>query len=1152
MPGKRQTVLMTRRVEDDGITDSDEEIQDDKTDSTLNAHIQESINKDIRAFNILLNKPEYINNKNDPTTNIVDRLQGRMYNIPDKTIPMFFKCMEICRRSGSKIMMYEKQLEYSGIMLDFDVYQAEKTPQITNIHFSRLCQDVVAMLVKYLDLHHKGTDPEMSIFIGFTRKPKILYDDVKKAYKDGFHMIIPSVKTTRPFKKFLINTLINEKIMDKVFYDVLPHTSCTREGFLDKNSAHVGVHFIGASTKVNNPPYELVYVVKTTISIEYQNVVLTDITKDIRDNGKINICYEFSLNWERDRSKYMLIKKGKYDPRENYILAVKRYENTIDQFSDYRALDNGENDGDGNGNENNMGSAADDTVFGINDPDAGYIKQLLDNLNPIRAHDYQSWYQVLCVLASLGPAYMPLGEYFSRKCPEKFNEPEFRKLWTSIIRNGRNSFTIGSLHYWAKTDNIDRYAEIQNQSIYTMIYKRVFDPTANGQLGHFDVAKILHKCLNYKYAYDRETGMWYEFILENDPHQKGELYKWREYKKDKPTSLKLYISEVLPGLFSKTISKIKEKHDSASNTEAKYFLTIFTNLQKTCKNLMDHGFKHNVMSEAESLFDRTGFARKLDRDPNILGVGNGVLKLGPYPKLLTGYHGYAVSKFTSVNYIPFNPYDDITKKLLITLRNLFPDIESDSYAILMFYLGSTLDGKNKESMFFLLVGKGSNGKSVLVELVKSVMGEHYAVKLPISFITQKTNNADTASPALMMLENARFVYYSESNQCEILNMAKIKEFTGQETLAGRKLYSNMVNFKPHCHHLVASNQDFEIPGTDHGTWRRIKYLPMKITFRAEHEKIDPKNIYERRADPEVGDKWADDEKYQESFLSILVHYYSVLQRQHKGKVLNVPHPHLRHDTDKFRNRQDTINKFLYAFLVKCNNDEQGMTLDEVVDKYVRWYVARYPDDKNVKKWAHNNMENSVINKFLVKNQRGITSLRGYRVLDITESKLDNEQYYCDMVDNKTTGDGVKSYTETATEYHQRMCKEYDEFLAEQIKKQQAKIAIIKDMNKTAESLTQEDLDALHEPEAENPPSSEADLDSDDESSLDSKNIKNIKNTKNDNNENYEVDENGIKKIANYDPNLYKRKEFGNGKWNTKFDDMYQDAEIVYDETEDYS
>lgn len=1104
-----------KQSEEESFTDTDEEMPEDPFECAEKMHIQENINVDVQAFKTFLDKPETVRESKDPNTNIVDRARSKCYCIPNKSIPKFFEHIEKCRRNDIRFMMYEKQLEYSGIMLDFDIYQDKETSQMNYMQFHRLIQKVITLLVEYLSVPSK-----IQIHIGIIKKPKVVYNEEKKVYKDGFHLLIPGIKATRPFKKFFINELLANNVIEKIFYDVEPAKLETtanpysRADFLDKNSAHVGVFFLGASTKINAPAYVLTHVFKADISMEYDDVVVSNITEEVKGNSKINLAYEFSLNWERDRSKYKLISKASYEPKERYVLGVKRYENTSDEI--------GIPINQFNQSDVHMSPGAiqeQEIALGISNPDAIYYKQLIDSLNPERARDYYTWFQVLCVLAGIGPSYKSLAEYFSRKCPEKFDLAGFEKIWLGLMRNPhQTTLTIGSLHYWAKTDSPERYREIQNQSIYTLIYKRVFDPTANGQLGHFDIAKILHKCLSYKYIFDRNNGLWYEFILETDPHKKGELYKWRCYiNRDKPTSMKLYISEDMPKLFSKSIVSIKEKYDKAASAEAKYYYTIYVNLQKTCKFLMDHGFKRSVLSEAESLFDDAGFAETLDKDPTLLGVGNGVLRLGPYPELITGYHGYRVSKFTSVDYVPFNPNDDIQKNVIIALRNLFPDDEPDSFDFIMYFLSSALDARAKETMMVILVGKGSNGKSVLVELVKGVMGSLYAIKLPISFLISKSASAENASPALMMLEDARFCYYSESNQCETLNMAKIKEFTGQETLAGRKLYSEMRNFKPHCHHLVSSNNDFEIPGTDHGTWRRIKYLRMKIKFCPENEPYDRNNKYERRADSNIGSKWAEDPNYLTAFLAILVHYYSSLQRKYRGKVLNVQHPHLRADTEKFRNQQDLINRFFNFYLVKCADPEKGMPIDDVIEKYSKWYSCRNPDDRQFRKWIYSDIENSLINRFLVKNDRGLMFMKGWRVLDAAEAKADDEVYYCHINDAKEQEVIITMQSETAEMCHKRLCHEYDSYLIEQIETRKAAANMVHP-NQSSKVLSMTDLDSIFN----NPSKKIDDSNSGDEMDYMMQNPHMIETKTRSKTEakEYKRDENGIPIIPAYDPSKF--------------------------------
>lgn len=1003
----------------EGIVFSDDEDDIDQQKDTINNDIamrmQENVESIFRTFKEFLSTPTFINNVGDSTTNVVDRYSKKCYCIPDRKIPKFFKFLEVTRRKKLKMMLYEKQAEYSGIMLDFDIKITHGgASAIGHTHYHRLCIAVVKVLQKYLHFSEEEIGKEKIIHIGFIKKPKIVYDTETDSYKDGFHMLIPGIQITKAFKKHIINTIIEEETLEKVFREIQPHESMTRSEFLDTNSAHVGVFFIGSASKINSPPYDLdeVYKVQTTVG-ELDDIIPIKIPA-FADNGTregTNICYEFSLNWMKNPEKGGIIEKRQYDIKPNFQHLV--------DHSNANAKQDIEFDGDENTYYNEM------SILNLHDPDMECIKLLLDALHTKRADEYDLWFNVLCALAHTSPSYKPLGEYFSRKS-QKFDMVGFEKVWESVLARKNNRLSLGSIHYWAKVDNPDRYEEVKHRSIFTLLYKKIYDPQVEGNLEHYDVAEILFQVLKNKYVYDRACGVstWYEFILENEPMKTGEMYKWRSYH-DRPNSIMKYISTILPTLFRKVLDRIKTTLDECNNDLSKYHYQIYKNFQRSCRMLKNSGFKRAVGIECEQLFEQIGFSDKLDADPTLKGVANGVLVLGKRCNLIQGYHGHFVSKYTNVRFRSINPHDILTKKILRTLRNLFPDNEPDTFNYIMHYLASTLDGHKKESIMMLLVGKGSNGKSFLVELHKGAIGDIYGVKMPLSFLTSRSKDAESATPALMQLKDAHFAYYSESNKFEVLNMAKIKEFTGQETLAGRKLHQDYINFKPKCHHLVASNNDFEIYGTDHGTWRRIDYVTMKIKFcNVPNDEYDPKNPYEREADPTVGSKWTEDEEVLERYLGILAYYYESLHNKYDGKVRNVPHPHIKKETEQFRNRQDRINNFLNATLVKCEDEDVETPMSSIVEKYCKWYESEFPgSNSDYKRHAKDQLENSKIQNFIKKTRQG-NFLKGYRVLGIGETPTEDEEMYIDIYERKNNNT-LDIKPESADELVKRLCEEYD-------------------------------------------------------------------------------------------------------------------------------
>lgn len=991
--------------------------------------VQQNQDKVFRNFKTFLHTPEFITTKGDAKTNIVDRcallnnsIGAMTYYVPDDKINKFFKFMETCRKNNNKLMLYERQLEYSGIMIDFDIFQKDDTIYVDNGMVQDICNRLFSIIKKYVDLENPVPEYEedsFKIYMAVIKKPKIVYNDDKKCYKDGFHILIPSVKIKRDLKKLIIQKCIDDDIFKGSFRKVKTPEGYTYRDFLDTNSAHVPCHFLGSSTKTGAPPYILQKVF--TFDIFREDMQSGDFNPTAIDDGENlknpeNIlCQELSLNWEVEERRHRVIRKRQYEIKENYLIELKRYQKSID---DLEGL-----------NENGNGILS---ILNIHDPDAEYIEGILDTLSPERYTDFDMWFKVLCALGHTSRSYKPLADKFSQKCLEKYNPAAFDHYWNMACSSSKNNLTIGSIHYWAKLDNPARYEELKGRSIFEMVSKKIYDIQVEGNLQHYDIAQILHKALKYKYSFDpSEGGVWYEFVTEEEPHVKGEIYKWRKIHKLRgPSSLKRYTSEILTILLKKIINKIDGTlEEKKGDEQAQYHYMVKKNLQASSKKLRDAGFKNGIMHECEQIFEKLGFITSLDKDPEVIGVGNGILKLGERIQFIQGFHDYNITMFTAVDYEEFNPYDDITKKLLITLRNLFPDDEPDSYNFMMHYLASSLDGKKKESLLLLLVGNGSNGKSFLVELLKETLSS-YAVKMPLSFLTSRAKNSENATPVLMSLINARFAYYSESEKSESLNTAKVKEVTGQETLGGRKNYGDYVNFKPTCHHLVTSNYDFEVNGTDHGIWRRLKKLMMKIKFCKQGvDNYDPTNPYERLADPSIGSTWPDNPQVRTAFLSILSYYYESLQRNYRGLVENVPHPNIMKETENFRNRQDKINSFINSSLVKIVDQDVMTPLTTIIEKYSRWHESLYPEDKEYKKSISLQFENSKISKLITKNRAG-SFIKGYRVLGLNEMPEEGESYFIDnSMDSKSSKIDLKS--ESAEEYYERICREYDAYIKQE-------------------------------------------------------------------------------------------------------------------------
>jgi hypothetical protein len=998
--------------------DTDIESEVEPLDADVAYDIQAAQASDMRDLNDFFDA-SMINKPNNPSTNIINRQYFKCYNVPAPKLPKMFKLLEICRRNKQRLMFLEKQQDMSGIMLDFDIYQDTEEDQITDEIIHSLCQKIIELLIKILNF--KDAKKE-TFHIGITRRPRITLNNEKKCYKDGFHLLIPSIKVSRGVKRLIISKLLKSAVIDQIMADVKPADIKAPNGeqyqhkhFLDVMSASVPIFFIGSSTKKGAPPYILTHIYEVTVNFVTKSIMY-DRNKTLMNSKSFNVCHEFSVNYECPGG---VIRKIEYDSLDTFnteLIEVTKIQKQEEEI------------------QNNFGELS---LHSMHDIQQSELKALLDMLAPDRCEKYEKWYPVLCALANGSPSYKALAEYFSRKSA-KFRASDFEKFWNQALRGPpktRKGVSVGSIHHWAKIDNEEKYNEFRKETVRQVLYRKVYESYKEGILNHADIADLLVQLLKYKYITDRPKNgkkrVWYEFVDEEDQRVDGELYKWRAWEDEQPVNMSRYISLRLPNLFEKVLKSAKKNYDAATSDLTKYHRKVLDNLKATMRKLGDRQFKRSVIDEAALHFSQCGFAELLDKDPLVRGVQNGILKLGDgkrYAQLIQGYHTYKVSKYTDVAYEPFNPYDRITKVMLIALRSMFPDDESDTFEFTMSFLASTLDGNPKESMIMLMVGKGSNGKSALVELHKSAIGEIYGVKMNTSFLTSKNNAPDAATPAIMQLKDATFAYYSETNKHEVLNAARMKEITGQETLTGRRLNENLINFKPKCHHLVLSNNDFDIISHDHGTWRRVIYNPLKIKFvDTTNERYDPSDPYQRIANPDIQDKWPMEPEVQSRYLGFMVWMHHMLYKKFNGKVKAVPHPHVQFETEKYRIRQDIISEFLAQRMVTTAEATSQTPLIDEIQKYITWYAKNH---SNVlpPKGITEQFQNSPIGKHIKSTKRGLF-LEGHRFLDSGESPGAGEDYAMKGIfDLELSPEAVKNIvSESPEEYYVRICKEYDEY-----------------------------------------------------------------------------------------------------------------------------
>jgi putative DNA primase/helicase len=141
-------------------------------------------------------------------------------------------------------------------------------------------------------------------------------------------------------------------------------------------------------------------------------------------------------------------------------------------------------------------------------------------------------------------------------------------------------------------------------------------------------------------------------------------------------------------------------------------------------------------------------------------------------------------------------------------------------------VGYTLTGSTIEQVMFILYGDGRNGKSVFLDIIGEIMGDYAQHVQPQTIMNKKF--ASNSSSDLARIDGARFVTTTESNYGSKLDEGLVKQLTGGDKVAARRLYENEIEFIPQFKLWMATNHKPVIRGNDAGVWRRIALIPFKV------------------------------------------------------------------------------------------------------------------------------------------------------------------------------------------------------------------------------------------------------------------------------------------------------------------------------------
>lgn len=914
-----------------------------------------------------MNQYELAKDDRKTNTNIIcnDYQYKKRFYVPSAGIPQLMQHLLQCYNAGITLHFLEASpntTSYetgSGLAFDFTFITNE-----ANVAF----EDAIAgflkilfeeVLIKVLRMPKTGHDIHHCILLG---SPKSEYIESLYKYKQVYKIIIPSIQVGSLLKKFIFDRLWNSPALRELFKK---KTNVSFRNAFQYNTRSIPNCLIGSCTIKENAYLELMSIQKAAIEdgATYEGISIVSNPAGLFKN----LVYECSLNYEMPAADGGIIRKRVYLPRSSVIKMIEdKMTNPDEQMA--IAYDQ---------------ALVDIAQLSIYDDVFDQFKKILDMISDERIANESQRADIISALASRGNKYHCIALWFCRSRCKTMTLDEFNQLWFDAVNKKDVRNDLKSLRYWAGLDSPSEMRRFLEKQVRQMLLRDVKGMISGGSVGHTNIAAYLEFMFKnvFATAVVGKTTCWYEFVTPSTKNQDpGQLYKWK-FVGSHPVSLSEYISSDLAEITQKVLLELSQGINSAKDDDRKKYLkSLKTTFLRSIKQIFNTPFKRNVIEATADKFADSSLIKRMDKTKHIMGVGNGVLEFnGPEVRLLNHYHSYPITMYTETDYIPYDPENEYIKTVYKMLHSLFPANEMDAFDFIMYYLSTSLDWHPKESLFLIITGQGSNGKSILIEFFRETIGEMYARRMPLSFITEQTRTKSAAAdPAMMEMKYARFVNYSESERNERANIARIKELTGGDTMAGRQLYGEQENFKPNCNHLLATNHHLRIESTEHAVWRRFLTYKFKMTFK---ENPDPENEFERTKDSKFINMLKDDKRFHAGFLSILTHYRTRLYSEYDGQILKVPHPTIKEETDIYRQQEDIYERFIVQRVFYKEN-QPVQTMDEFLTIFRNYYRNENGERLKIKNEELKYLFlNSSIQKFIKFNPSGVCVLHDVYTID---------------------------------------------------------------------------------------------------------------------------------------------------------------------------
>ena len=526
--------------------------------------------------------------------------------------------------------------------------------------------------------------------------------------------------------------------------------------------------------------------------------------------------------------------------------------------------------------------------------DKEVLKKYLDILDADRYTDYNKWIKIGFILYSISIDNKDLWHYFSAKW-EGYSKDATEQKWMSFNSSSDYIYTIHSLMYIARIDNITDYNEITKDIPDNDI--RFLEITDN----------VLS---NFVYRLYGDT-----FVCSNPEKKEWYYFNGIRWVLDNKNS------KLRTLLFTEVYNKIENYRKELIEQK------VHENIIKKYKAISSKLGSGKELNCIEYVFYNPDFYKIINQNKHLVGFDNGVYDLKTFQFRKSVPTDY-ITLTTGYNYQFFDNESELYKKISTIISQILP--KQDVREFTLKSLSSCLDGETRYEYFYIWSGKhnsGANGKTTIMTLMEYALGD-YAVTVAPTLFTTKRESANNANSALVSIFGKRLVITSEPEANEKIQVSTMKSLTGGDTISTRELNSRQMTFKPTSKFFMLCNIIPSLSSIDGGTIRRLKITEYVSKFVDDPREKDPNNpneLYEFKLDHSLKTNLP---KFKECFMCLLIEYYKL----YDSTGLDPPEDVIK-VTRKYEDDNNHIKTYVDENLVKTEIREEFVSKNDLKDAF---------------------------------------------------------------------------------------------------------------------------------------------------------------------------------------------------------------------------